>query len=259
MTNPNQTNQPSPQGRPRPTRRRSDAGQVRLTLRDLETLRWIAEQYVIAGSALPLLLRVAPGGARKWVQRMRRVGLLRSAVINGVMWHWPSARAMYDLDLAWPATRPKAVQLPHLHAIGAVRLWHAASEPHLHWVAERVVRSRAQRIGDGFRPPDAELWDASGSALVAAVEVELHPKALLLARNVIADRLERYPQVRYVCADDVDGVVQRACMDLAAARPDLAPLERVQVRRLADLIADLRAQARARSSAPGGPSPSGAR
>jgi hypothetical protein len=35
-------------------------------------------------------------------------------------------------------------------------------------------------------------------------------------------------------------------MDLAAARPDLAPLERVQIRRLADLIADLRAQARAR-------------
>lgn len=236
MTRPKQT---SPQERTRPTRRRSDAGQVRLTLRDLETLRWIAEQYVIAGSALPLLLRVAPGGARKWTQRMRCAGLIQSAVINGAMWHWPSARAMYDLDLPWKAARPKALRLPHLHAIGEVRLWHAASEPHLRWVAERIVRAREQRIGNGFRPPDGELWDASGSVLVAAVEVELYPKALRVARDMIADRLVRYPQVRYVCADDTDGVVQRACIDLAAARPDLAPLERVQIRRLADLIADL--------------------
>jgi hypothetical protein len=227
-------------------RRRSDAGRVRLTLRDLEALRWIAEQYVIAGSALPLLLHVAPGGARKWTQRMRRAGLIQSAMVELTTWHWPTARAMHDLNLPWSATRPKAVQLPHLHAIGAVRLWHAAHAPQLHWVAERIVRSRAQRIGDGFRPPDAELWDASSSVLVAAVEVELHAKPLADVRTVIADRLARYPQVRYVCADDVDGVVQRACMDLAAARPDLAPLERVQIRRLADLIADLRAQARAR-------------
>jgi hypothetical protein len=227
------------QDRTQPTRRRSDAGQVRLTLRDLEALRWIAEQYVIAGSALPLLLRVAPGGARKWTQRMRRAGLIQSAVVNWTTWYWPTARAMHDLDLAWPATRPKAVQLPHLRAVGAVRLWHAASTPQLHWVAERVVRAREQRIGNGFRPPDAELWDASGSVLVAAVEVELHAKPPDRVRTVIADRLARYPQVQYVCADHIDGVVQRACVDLAAARPDLAPLERVQVRRLANLIADL--------------------
>jgi len=143
------------QDRTQPTRRRSDAGQVRLTLRDLEALRWIAEQYVIAGSALPLLLRVAPGGARKWTQRMRRAGLIQSAMVELTTWHWPTARAMHDLDLPWSATRPKAVQLPHLHAIGAVRLWHAAHAPQLHWVAERIVRSRAQRIGAGGSPPRA--------------------------------------------------------------------------------------------------------
>lgn len=154
------------QDRTQPTRRRSDAGQVRLTLRDLEALRWIAEQYVIAGSALPLLLRVAPGGARKWTQRMRRAGLIQSAVVNWTTWYWPTARAMHDLDLAWPATRPKAVQLPHLRAVGAVRLWHAASTPQLHWWLNAPCGRGSNASATGFarRTPNSGTHPAASSS-----------------------------------------------------------------------------------------------
>lgn len=221
----------------RRTHRRSDAGAIRLTSRDVAVMTWIAEQEAVCSALLPLLLGCAAPTARHWPARMRRAGFLQGAVIYGMAWYWPTAAGMRMVGATWPARRPAATYLEHIHALGALRLWIATASPHARWIAERVLRARAATEGDSRGIPDAEVWDVEGT--ITAVEVELHAKPSETLAATIVDRLERYARVLYACSHGVDASVHRACVRLAGHHPHLTPLDRVEVIPIRTILADI--------------------
>jgi hypothetical protein len=128
----------------------TDAG---ITDRDVAALRWLGQQYAARSDVLRVLLgRLSPGSPRvegqlgdatlrdvldRWEDR----GLIERDRLLGHLWVAPTAKAMrlVGLDVrAWSFVIP---QLPHVHAVGIVRL---ALEPTIpaggRWLSERELR-----------------------------------------------------------------------------------------------------------------------
>jgi hypothetical protein len=128
----------------------TDAG---ITDRDVTALRWLGQQYAARSDVLRVLLgRLSPGSPRiegqlgettlrdvldRWEDR----GLIARDRLLGHLWVAPTSKALrlVGLDVrAWSFVVP---QLPHVQAVGIVRL---ALEPHIpaggRWLSERELR-----------------------------------------------------------------------------------------------------------------------
>lgn len=191
-------------------RTRSDAGQARLTWRDLQVLRFIGEQYAVTHEQLGrLLARFAEDASERervssqLVYRMRArwvtAGLVEArAVIAGepsIVWLTARGRELVELDVrSW---RPTMNTIRHVPAVTEARLFLESQRPDGEWVAERLL-GRDQGAGGGRevsgRRPDGEFRYEDS---VLAVEVELSAKKETRLRSIVRDRLERYDAVWY--------------------------------------------------------------
>jgi hypothetical protein len=128
----------------------TDAG---ITDRDVAALRWLGQQYAARSDVLRVLLgRLSPGSPRiagqlgeetlrQILDRWEDRGLVERDRLLGHLWVAPTVKALrlVGLDVrAWSFVVP---QLPHVQAVGIVRL---ALEPHIpaggRWLSERELR-----------------------------------------------------------------------------------------------------------------------
>jgi hypothetical protein len=215
------------------TSSRSDAGQVRVTGRDLAGLVLTAEMQAAPYDLLAVALATRPERVRALVVRWRRAGLAATGRVGpGPAWCWLTPAGMRAVGLGYKARPPGLGRLAHIRAVLAVRLALQAGQPfrdgQAWWRSERHLRSAL-----GGRPghvPDAEVWWPPVPASPYpdefwAIEAELTPKGTrrttaimtgLLTQTAPASHGEaaRYDHVVYLCSPAALPAVQRAAATL---------------------------------------------
>jgi endonuclease YncB( thermonuclease family) len=224
-----------------PARRtRSDAGTVRLTVRDLAALAWLADMKAIYETDLAVLLarvsdrqRSGLRAARYVLSRWQRAGVAeaRKLVAGRPRIVRLSARGAALVDVA--GFRETAeVTAYHQCEVSRLRLWlEARPSPTLgqltHWESERMFRAdldalglarRGERGRDRVHVPDGVATYASGDRV--AVEVERSVKAPVRLAGILEQLMTDYPVTLYAVAS---GEVRRAVTNAErAARRSLA-------------------------------------
>jgi hypothetical protein len=219
--------------------RRSDAGQVRLSGRDVAGMLLCAEQYAAPYDLLAAALEVQPARLRGIVARWRNAGYAATGTLGpGPAWCWLTAAGMSACGLRYPARPPALSRLAHIRAVLAARLWLESGGAYragqAWWRSERRLRAALASNAGAAHVADAEIhWPSIGSGPYAgqvwAVEVELTPKPAARTARIMTGLLSHpgYAQVVYLTAPAARPVVARA----AAGQPQ-ARRARVAVRDL---------------------------
>ena len=141
-----------------PAARRSDAGTVRLTGRDVSGLVLGAEMHGAPYDLLAAFLAVREDRLRSIVSRWRRAGYAETGRLGpGPAWLWLTRPGLAVTGLGFAATPPSLARLAHLRAVLAVRLsleagaaWQAGAA---HWHSERRLRAAMSgRVPSGHVP-----------------------------------------------------------------------------------------------------------
>jgi hypothetical protein len=213
------------------TGRRSDAGSVQFTPRDITGLMLTGDMYGAPYDLLATALGVKAARLRGITCRWRKAGLAQTGRIGpGPAWCWLTPAGMRAAGMRFPARRPPLARLAHIRAVLAARLSLEASEEFgagaAWWRSERRLRSAAgTTIG---HVPDAEVhWpDEPGSPFpgeVWAVEAELTPKGSIRTTAIMTTLLAKtggpapaYDHIVYLCAPPALPGVHRAATTLGA-------------------------------------------
>jgi hypothetical protein len=199
-----------------PSYQRKDQG-PRLTWRDLQCLRWIAQQYAVRLDQLQrLLLRYTPEADRdkirrgadrlskertyKTLARWDALGLIEYGnILDGELrWIWLSPRGLRSLDLKLRYNKPSAVRIPHLYAVNQVRLWVEGRRPQDRWKSEREIKTGQPALEKGVSRdhlPDALLFATNGKT--SAIEVELEPKTRETLEAILYELESTYTSILY--------------------------------------------------------------
>lgn len=149
---------------------RRDAGEIRLTDRDLWALRWIGEQYAVRMDQLSRLLGSQPGGetsvegvlserrTRRIVERWTQARLVetRKILYAEPGWVWLSRAGLGAVGLQVKYLAPRPIRLSHVFWCGEVRRQLEAGDGDFEWRSERLLYA----FGSALNPhhlPDAEL------------------------------------------------------------------------------------------------------
>ncbi len=210
--------------------RRSDAGQVRLSGRDVAGMLLCAEQYAAPYDLLAAALGVQPARLRGIVARWRKAGYVQTGTLGpGPAWCWLTVAGMSACGLEYPARPPALSRLAHIRAVLAARLWlesgTAYQDGRAWWRSERRLRAALPSNAGAAHVADAEIhWPSVGAGPYAgqvwAVEVELTPKPVARTARIMAGLLSHpgYAEVVYLTAPVARPVVARAAAGLPAAR-----------------------------------------
>jgi hypothetical protein len=151
--------------------RRSDAGQARLTERDITGMLLVAEQYAAPYDLLGQALAVPPARVRAITARWRGAGYAVTGVLGpGPAWCWLTPAGMAASGHAWPARPPSLSRLAHVRAVLAARLWLQAVPAYATagawWRCERDIREGLPppRVGTPHIPDAEVAWPSTGAA-----------------------------------------------------------------------------------------------
>jgi len=219
-------------------KQRSDKGFIRLTDRDLRTLRWIGEQYAVRLDILQRLLGrdtqqatkepdiVTESTARRVIGRWKAEGLVESRkfFFGKPEWVWLSTAGLSQMNLVYRTWSPKVSTLDHFHSVNQVRLRIEKNyEESFVWRGERELRRR-YRDESGVHVPDAELLHEAG---VIGIEVELTQKSQNRLAD-ITDRLaQQYEQVWYFVNQATEAAVRGATAHFGEGKFHLYDIERI--------------------------------
>lgn len=234
-----------------PAARRSDAGTVRFTARDIAGLLLVGDMFGAPYDLLGQALGMRPDRLRAVTGRWRRAGLAESGrIAPGPGWCWLTPAGMRAAGLRFPARRPALGRLAHIRAVLAIRISLQGSaafgDGAAWWRSERRIRSAAARPNPGH-VPDAEVhWPAVPASPYPdecwAIEAELTAKPAARTTAIMTGLLARragwepgaapgpgpvYDRVVYLCSPEALPVVTQA----AAALPP-SQAARVTVRDL---------------------------
>jgi hypothetical protein len=212
--------------------RRSDAGQARLTERDINGLLLVAEQYAAPYDLLAEALAVPPARVRAITARWRAAGHAVTGVLGpGPAWCWLTPAGMAATGHAWAARPPSLSRLAHVRAVLAARLWLQAVPAYATagawWRCERDIRAGLPppRVGTPHIPDAEVAWPSTEAAgpyagQTWAVEVELTPKPAARTARIMAGLLARpsYAQVIYLVSPAARPVVTATAGQLPEAR-----------------------------------------
>ena len=211
-------------------RRRSDAGCIRLSGRDVAGLVLCGEHYAAQYDLLASALGVQSARLRGIVARWRNAGLAETGTLGpGPAWCWLTSAGMSACGLGYPARPPALSRLAHVRAVLAVRLWlesgQAYADGQAWWRSERDIRAALPSNAGAAHIADAEVaWPSLDGARFAgqtwAVEVELTPKPLARTTRIVNGLLSqrRYAQVVYLASPAARLVVARTIGELPAAQ-----------------------------------------
>jgi DNA-binding CsgD family transcriptional regulator len=185
----------------RSRRRRSDAGRLRCTARDLELLRLVGEQYALSLPQLARLMGRSPHAARWLRSRWERAGWARgrALLVGEPVFVWLTRKGQRVAGSEFSLWRPNPGALAHIAAVTEVRLWVAQRHPESDWVCERELAREARIAGNsGQHRPDG-LVVLGGREL--AVEVELSHKRPARRERIMRELVARYRQAAYFAPD----------------------------------------------------------
>ncbi len=209
---------------------RFDAGQVRLSGRDVAGLLLCGEHYAAQYDILAAALAVQPARLRGIVARWRHAGLVATGALGpGPAWCWLTAAGMTACGLRYPARPPALSRLAHIRAVLAVRLWleagRAYQDGQAWWRSERNIRAGLPSNAGAAHIADAEVcWPSLDgqrfTGQIWAVEVELTPKPAARTVRIMTGLLSRhaYDQVVYLASPAARPVVARAAAGLPGAQ-----------------------------------------
>jgi hypothetical protein len=209
--------------------RRSDAGTVKISQRDITGLVLCAEHGGAPYDLLAAALAVQPARLRAIVTRWRHAGYAETGPLGpGPAWCWLTPAGMTAAGLPYPAAKPPLARLAHLRAVLAARLWFqsgpAWDQHQAWWQSERRIRRAGPAAGT--HRPDAEIWWPSIAASpyagqIWAIEIELTAKHADRTAAIMAGLTAPagYTHVYYLTAPAARGVVARC----AAALPGDTP------------------------------------
>lgn len=185
----------------RPRRRRSDAGAVRCSGRDLELLRVIGEQYAVSLPQLARLMGRSVHAARWLRSRWEAAGWVRgrALLVGEPVFVWLTRRGQRLAGCEFSLWRPNPGALAHIAAVTDVRLWVAARHPESDWVCERELAREAVAAGSpATHRPDA-LVVLGGREV--PVEVELTHKRRARRELIMRELVTRYGHAVYFAAE----------------------------------------------------------
>ena len=237
-THPLQTSQSPTQPAQPPPARRSDAGQIRLTPRDITGLQLAAQMYAAPYDLLAAGLGATEDRFRGIVARWRRAGLADSGRFSeGPPWCWATQQGLRHLGYPWTAEPPALSRLTRTRAALACRLRLESVETwqkwHAQWRSERQIRADTPRADKSGHVPAAEvIWPTikgsprSGESW--AVEVEITPEPLASTQATLSGLLAQpYSHILYLCSPatiEVAGHAARQLQPEQAARVTVRPV-----------------------------------
>src|ERR1700722_4893939 len=143
--------------------RRSVAGTVRVSGRDIDGLILCGEMYGAPYDLLAECLNVQPDRLRGIVARWRAAGYAETGRLGpGPAWCWLTRPGLAALGLRFPAGRPSLGRLAHLRAVLAARLGLESSpagqmgQPW--WRSERRIRAAIGGRAAGHIPDGEVSW-----------------------------------------------------------------------------------------------------
>jgi hypothetical protein len=199
------------------SRRRADAGQVRVTERDLAVFGWLADMKAIYETDLAALLARMPGAAgrpgasavRMLILRWRHAGL---ADARKLVYDRPRIVRLVRLGAALVGVEPfretSEITAYHQCEVSRLRL-HLEGRPSpslgrlTHWESERAFRSDLDALGLARRGAErARVHVPDGVATYehgvrVAVEVERNVKAPARLARIVEALLTDYPVILY--------------------------------------------------------------
>src|SRR5919108_6187937 len=185
----------------RARRRRSDAGDLRCSRRDLELLSIVGGQYALSMPQLSRLMGRSLDAARWLRSRWERAGWARgrAVLVGEPVFVWLTRRGQRIAGSEYSLWRPNPGALAHIAAVTDVRLWIAQRHPHASWVCERELAREAQLTGTRgqHRPDGVVVLDGRG----VPVEVELSHKRPARRERIMRELVARYGQVVYFAPD----------------------------------------------------------
>ena len=139
-----------------PLPRRSDAGTVRVSGRDIDGLMLCGEMYGAPYDLLAAGLNVQPDRLRGIAARWRVAGYAKTGQLGpGPAWCWLTRPGLAGLGLPFAAGRPSLGRLAHLRAVLAARLALESSPAgqagHPWWRSERRGLPGGGLAGRGCR------------------------------------------------------------------------------------------------------------
>ena len=202
-------------------KRRRDAGQTQITVRDLMVLPWVGEQYAVRLDQLQLLLaRVADptaeleegtglDAARHVLGRWEKLGLAASRKVyaDQPRWLWLTSKGLSRLERRYRFKTPAENRFAHYHAVNQVRLYleGARYAPEARWRPERDLIPEGARLGETHYV-DGEV-ETQGRTV--GIEVERTPKRpddlLVILRGLTA----AYESVWYFALSEAKPGVER--------------------------------------------------
>ena len=165
---------------------RSDAGEVRLTARDLDVMAFMSEQYGIRKDQLPRLVGdVAERTIRALIDRWVRAGLIKRRTIfaGEHSWLWPTREGLELSGEALPYWEPRPGILEHVYWVNEIRFRVAERHADSAWVSERRLRAEAGGANRPEHMPDGLVL--KGDTRIA-VEVQLAQKSRERAAETLA-------------------------------------------------------------------------
>jgi hypothetical protein len=174
--------------------------QEQLRARDLELLRWLAEQYGARVDQVEMLLTCGPRTVQRSLARLRAAGLVetRRLLVGERAWAIPTSKGLRTAGQGFGMWHPRLGLLAHVAAVNNVRLHIARRSPESEWVCER---SLAREREPGEHLPDA-LVITEGRRV--AIEVELSVKSQRRVRSILDELSGRFEAILYFCAPAPD-------------------------------------------------------
>lgn len=191
-----------------------------LSERDLELLRFVAEQYLVTLPQLAYLADRCPRTARWLRTRWQRAGLIDAAklLVDEPTVIWLTRPGLAALGFAWKAVRPSYASIPTLATMVELRLAVEQQYPSARWLSRRVL-SHARPAPSPL--PDALLTSEHGSVAILAKPRELHRREL---DQQVLPLLGRYQHILLVLPDAGRGT--REWFDELAGHADVLSYRR---------------------------------
>lgn len=193
-------------------RRRSDAGEVRGTARDVELLPWVVEMDGMPVDLLARLAATSEGAVRNLLARWRRAGWVESGRVDaGPAWCWATREGVARFGRADYAVRPPSTaRAAHTRAVIEARMQIERNRPGVSWTSERELRAGVG-VGQKGHTADAVIGFPrdNGDVDLVAVEVELARKPADRIKRIMQELLTSYPSVMYLASTEVLPVLRR--------------------------------------------------
>lgn len=179
-----------------PMRTERRPAQEPLRARDLQLLRWLAEQYGARIDQLEVLLVRGPRTVQRSLARLRAAGLIetRRLLVGEPAWAIPTSAGLRTTGHGFGLWHPRVGLLAHVATVNDVRLHITRRSPESEWVCERSLARERQ---PGEHLPDAVVITEGRRV---AIEVELSVKSQRRMRAILDELSGRFETIVYFCA-----------------------------------------------------------